>query len=151
MIDGLKSESSATPGPTVSRVRLIMLRALYAFIAAGLLIFVWPGYVAKLPAPPHYQGVVLTMLAAFSILCAIGIRYPLQMLPILLWESLWKIMWLLLIALPGWMAGTMDAATVQTVYDCAGIILVLLVLPWGYIARHYAMKPAERAFDRIAA
>ena len=93
----------------------------------------------------------MVMLAAFSILCAIGIRYPLQMLPLLLWELLWKSMWLLMIALPRWMAGTMDAATTQTLIDCVAVVLVLFAMPWGYVARHYLRRPAERSFRAAAA
>jgi len=138
------TRGAAQADPGVSRTRLIVLRALYAFIAAGLALFVWPAYLAKLPTPPHFQGVVLTMLAAFSILCALGIRYPLQMLPVLLWELLWKAMWLLLIAFPRWMAGEMDSATSQTAIDCAMVVMVFLAVPWGFVWREYARKPAER-------
>lgn len=140
------AQAGARAEGEVSRARLIVLRALYALIVVGLALFVWPTFLARLPEPPHYQGVVLTMLGAFSILCALGLRYPLQMLPILLWELLWKSMWLLLIALPRWRAGTMDAVTTQTAIDCAAVVLVLLAVPWGYVARHYVRKPAERAF-----
>ena len=139
------SDFTGTPDLGISRARLIMLRVLYAFIVAGLLLFIWPSFITKLPAPPHFQGLVLTMLAAFSILCAIGIRYPLQMLPILLWELLWKSMWLLLVALPRWLEGSMDAATTQTAIDCVALVLVLLAVPWGYVVRNYVRRPAERA------
>ena len=151
MSDATTEKFSANADPGVSSTRLIVLRALYALIVLGLAAFVWPAYLARLPAPAHYHGVVMTMLAAFSILCAIGIRYPLQMLPILLWELLWKCMWLLLIALPRWMAGTMDAAATQTVIDCVAIVLVLLAVPWGYVVRNYVRKPAERPFGGAAA
>lgn len=136
--------SSAAIDHGVSRARLLALRALYAFILLGLAAFIWPNLIAQLPTPKHYHGVVMTMLAAFSLLCALGIRYPLQMLPILLWELLWKSIWLLLIALPRWRAGLMDPATTQTTIDCIAIVLVLLVLPWGYVVRNYFRKPAER-------
>jgi hypothetical protein len=145
MEKAMSTAAAAGGEPEVSRARLIVLRALYALIVVGLALFVWPAFLARLPEPAHYHGVVMTMLAAFSILCALGIRYPLQMLPLLLWELIWKSMWLLLIALPRWQAGTMDAPTTQTVIDCAPLPLLLLAIPWGYVARHYVRKPAERA------
>lgn len=135
----------------VSRTRLVVLRALYALIVVGQAVFIWPALLAQLPAPAHFQGVVLVMLAAFSILCAIGIRYPLQMLPILLWELLWKCMWLLMVALPRWLGGDMDSATTQTAIDCAAVVLVLLAVPWGYVVRNYVSKPAERSLRETAA
>jgi hypothetical protein len=132
------------PDHGVSRTRLNVLRALYALVAVGIGLFIWPALIAQLPAPAHYQGVVMVMIAAFSILCAIGVRYPLQMLPILLWELLWKTMWLLLVALPAWWSGTMDAATAQSATDCLTIVLVLAAIPWGYVWRNYVRAPAER-------
>ena len=125
----------------VSLIRLYVLRAMYAFIVIGLAVFVWPTYLASAPELPLFNGVALTMLAAFSILCVIGIRHPLAMLPVLLWELLWKSMWLLMIALPLWAGGQMDSRTAQTVIDClVGVVLVPLAVPWGYVYRHY-VKP----------
>lgn len=144
MTRGIDQQPLAPVDDGVSRTRLMVLRALYAFIVVGLALFVWPAYLARLPAPAHYHGIVLTMLAAFSILCAVGVRYPLQMLPILLWELLWKAMWLSSIALPRWLSGTTDTATAQTTIDCIAVILVLLAMPWRYVVRNYVKRPAER-------
>lgn len=135
--------ANGVPGPGVSRIRLLVLRGMYALIVLGQATFIWPALLAQLPAPAHYHGVVMTMLAAFSILCAIGIRYPLQLLPILLWEVLWKLLWLSMIAFPRWIGGTMDKATTQTVFDCIPLVLLLLAIPWGYVVRNYVRKPAE--------
>jgi hypothetical protein len=140
------SETPHNPAHGPSPVRILVLRALYALILVGLTAFLWPALIAQLPAPAHYHGVTMAMLAAFSILCALGIRYPLQMRLILLWEALWKCMWLLLIGLPQWRAGTMDSGTAQTLVDCSLVLLVLLAIPWRYVAYHYLRKPAEPPF-----
>lgn len=135
----------------VSRVRLWVLRAMYAFIVVGLGLFVWPSYLAAVPDLPLFNSVALTMLGAFSILCLLGIRYPLQMLPVLLWELLWKSMWLVIIALPLWAEGRMDERTSQTVIDClVGVILVPLAVPWPYVFENYVRKPAEWASPPIS-
>ena len=125
--------------------RLIVLRAFYAFILVGQILFIWPAFISQLPDPAHYHGIVMTMLAAFSILCALGILHPVKFLPLLLWELLWKVMWLGLIALPRWSAGTMDAATTQTMIDCSIGALLLLAVPWSYVVRHYIRAPIERS------
>lgn len=145
MKDQSTQGTAGMPKAEVTRVRLIILRAMYAFLVIGLGIFVWPSYIAQLPQAPHFNGIVLTMLAAFSILCALGVRYPLQMIPVLLWELLWKSMWLLLIALPRWMDGTMAAHTSQTMIDClVGVVLVPLALPWRYVVANYVTRSSER-------
>ena len=146
MNDQSSQATAGTPKAEVTRARLMILRAMYAFLVIGLGLFIWPSYIAQLPNAPHFNGIVLTMLAAFSILCALGIRYPLQMIPVLLWELLWKSMWLLMIALPRWMDGTMDAQTSQTVIDClVGVVLVPLALPWRYVVANYVTRRGERS------
>jgi hypothetical protein len=93
----------------------------------------------------------MTMLVAFSLLCALGLRYPLQMLPVLLWELLWKLVWLAAIALPQWLADAMTPSTRQTLIDCAPLVLLIAAIPWGYVWRAYVTRPSERAPRAAAA
>ncbi len=68
----------------VSLLRLYVLRAMYLFIVVGLAAYLWPGV---LDPDKHWrlmQNQASCMLAAFSLLCVLGLRYPLQMLPVLL-------------------------------------------------------------------
>ena len=59
----------------------------------------WPllGSASELPL---YEGVTLSMLTAMSVLALLGLRHPVRMLPVLLFEALWKLIWLSLVALP---------------------------------------------------
>lgn len=68
------------------------------------------------------NSVVAAMLGGLSLLAVLGLRYPLQMLPILLFELAWKAIWLTMVALPLWTAGQLDARTTSTVVDC--------LMPW---------------------
>jgi hypothetical protein len=75
----------------------------------------------------------------------LGIRYPLKLLPLLFFEFVWKSIWVLVFGLPLWSAGQLDANTRETLNDCLmGIVLVPLVLPWGYVFSHYLKAPGER-------
>ena len=78
----------------ISLFRLYALRAAYLLLAVGLAATVWPLIINHPPQWPLMNSVVCSLLAAVSVLAAIGIRYPLQMLPILLFELLWKSIWL---------------------------------------------------------
>jgi hypothetical protein len=151
----LEARDGAAASPAghseVSVLRLYLLRGLYALIAVGLALFVWPTYLAGAPDLPLFQGVALSMLCAFSILCLIGIRHPLRMLPVLMWELLWKAVWLLAVALPLWSVGRVDPRTAQTAFECIlGAVLVSLALPWGYVFRQYVKKPGARWRSRPA-
>ena len=64
---------------------------------------------------PLFEGVVTCMLVALSLLAFLGLRYPLQMLPILLFEIAWKVIWTAVVVLPLWTAHQLDPATVMRV------------------------------------
>ncbi len=115
----------------VSPFRLYLLRAMYLLVVVGLGVAVWPGILHHEKPWELARGTVVCMLAGFSIACAFGIRYPLQMLPILLWEAIWKTLWLGIVALPQWLAGHMDAATQQQLVELSVVVLVYIAVPWG--------------------
>jgi hypothetical protein len=116
----------------VSLLRLYLLRATYLFVVVGLGLMVWPSILNHTPAWPLMNGVVSCLLGGVSILAVLGIRYPLQMLPVLLFELIWKSIWLISVALPLWSAGQMDARTWSTVIDClVGVTVMPVVIPWA--------------------
>ena len=128
----------------VTLFRLYVLRALYLFIVIGLGFVVWPGV---LDSGRHWElmeGAATCMLAAFSLLCLLGLRYPLQMLPVLLWEVLWKTLWLLLVPLPQWRAGHIDDAIQPTLFSCSMVVLVYAAIPWHYVFTHYVRERSAR-------
>ena len=128
----------------VSLLRLYLLRAMYLLIVVGLGLVIWPGIIHPTKPWGLMQGAVNCMLAAFSLLSLLGLRYPLQMLPVLLWELLWKAIWLLIVALPAWSSGQMDAGTSEMLPSILMGLLIPFVLPWRYVFAHYLKKPAER-------
>jgi hypothetical protein len=131
--------------PEVSTFRLYLLRALYLLIFAGLAFQIWP---LMLRIPEDLQlmrGVVWCVLTAVSLLAALGIRYPLQMLPLLFFEFVWKTIWVLAIGLPSWSEGRLSPGERDTLNACLmGVVLVPLVLPWRYVLSNYVKRPGDR-------
>jgi hypothetical protein len=128
----------------VSLFRLYVLRAMYLFIVVGLGFYLWPGVLDPNKRWELMQGQASCMLAAFSLLCIVGLRYPLQMLPVLLWEVIWKTLWLVLVPLPQWMAGRLDPSLGPTIFAISLVGLVYLAIPWRYVYVHYVKAGAER-------
>jgi hypothetical protein len=128
----------------VSTFRLYVLRAMYLFIVAGLGAVVWPGVIRPHAPWEFMEGSVNCMLVAFSLLCALGLRYPLQMLPVLLWEALWKTVWLAIVALPQYRSGQVDAQFASATFNCALVVLLYLAIPWPYVLKHYVKKHGDR-------
>jgi hypothetical protein len=127
----------------VSLSRLYLLRAMYLLVVVGLGVSVVPSILRHAGRRELAQGIVDAMMLAFWLLSMLGLRYPLQMLPVLLWELVWKVLWLGMVAWPAWRAGTMDADTAENAFACSFVVLVPLVLPWGYLVRHYLRAPGD--------
>jgi hypothetical protein len=128
----------------VSTFRLYLMRAMYLAIFVFLASTIWPLMFHHRPWELMH-GVACSLLAALPFLAALGIRYPLQMLPALLFELLWKAIWLVAIALPLWSAHQLDAETMETVKAClVGVVLVPLVIPWPYVWANYFEKTGDR-------
>jgi hypothetical protein len=87
---------------------------------------------------PHWTlagGVVHSMLATLAALSLVGIFYPLRMLPVLVYELLWKSIWLLGIALPLWLSNQFDPDTRETFFECVGVVILIPIIPWRYFFR----------------
>jgi len=125
--------------------RLHLLRAFYLLVTLGLAVNFGPSMVQHSDLWAQRKGETAALLSGLAIACVWGLRYPLQMLPLLIFELIWKAVWLLAIAYPLWRNGAITPGVEGTAVAClAGIVLTPLVLPWRHIASHYFRKPAER-------
>lgn len=128
----------------VSTFRLYLLRAMYLLIAVGLAFTIWPQIIHHPKEWPLWHGVGCSLLGAVSILAALGIRYPLAMLPVLFFELIWKSIWLIAVALPLWSANQMDADNLETAQNCLMAIIIPFTIPWPYVWSHYVKKSADK-------
>ena len=126
----------------VSLARLYVLRATYLLLIVGLGVTNLP---VLLSHDPMTRGAIPSMLGGIWLLAFIGLRYPLQMLPLLLFEFSWKTIWLLAFGLPQWSAGRMPPTWSEDFKAIImGVILMPIIIPWGYFYRHYIKQPSNR-------
>ena len=132
----------ASGASEVSLARVYILRLTYLLLVIGLGGMIVPELISH---PLVSRGVIASLLGAVWLLAFIGLRYPLQMLPLLMFELAWKTIWLFDYGLPQWFAGQ---GTAQFADDfraiAAGVILFPIVIPWGYVIRHYIKQQADR-------
>lgn len=125
----------------VSIFRLNLLRAMYLLVSVGLILSVWPDVFSSIGRASDSHTVVGAILVSFSLLALIGLRYPLKFLPILIFEFLWKLLWLLCFSVPAYLNESVDEYTVGTTFACAmGVILTPLVIPWRYAFNEYVRE-----------
>ena len=122
--------------------RLYVMRAI-------ALVFVVSGFFNYLPGlldpDPTGRGMTISMLGGLWVLAFFALRYPLLLLPIYLFEFVWKSIWLLAFGLPQWSAGRIDPQLSKDLWEIGLFPFVFaLIIPWGYVWRHYIREPAER-------
>jgi hypothetical protein len=127
----------------LSLTHLHLMRAGYLLMAVGLVLVKWP-LLPDAHNRPLYEGVTLCLLTAMSLLAFLGLRYPVKLLPLLLFESAWKLLWLGLVALPKATAGDLDAATTDIVVNCSLVVVILAVIPWRFAWRSYVRDAGDR-------
>jgi hypothetical protein len=65
------------------------------------------------------------------------------MLPILLFEVIWKVMWIAAVALPHLVSDDINAATREVLFSCSFVVIILAVIPWRYVLRRYVRTPGD--------
>mgnify|MGYP001291938883 CR=1 FL=1 len=120
--------------PRISTLRLSLLRACYAVLFIGLSLRYGPVIMDGLANQPRMDGVVVALLGAVGLLSIVGFFSPIRMLPLLVFEISWKLIWVSAVALPKWLDGSLDEGTLSILINCAVALPFIAVVPWRYVA-----------------
>ncbi len=142
--------STAAPAPPrqdhasaeeVSLLRLYVMRAMYLVLVIGLGAMIVPEILSHEMAS---RGVIPSLLGAVWVLAFLGLRYPLEMLPLLMFEFVWKLIWMVFYGLPQWSSGLRPPTFAEDSFNIAFGAVLLLVIPWGYVWRRFVKRPGAR-------
>jgi hypothetical protein len=126
----------------LSLVRLYILRATYLLLVVGIGAMILPVLISH---EPTARGVIPSLIGAVGLLALIGLKHPLPMLPLLLFEFAWKTLWLLVFGLPQWSSGQVPPTFAEDFANILfGVVLMPVVIPWGYVWRRYVKAPGAR-------
>jgi hypothetical protein len=72
------------------------------------------------------------------------------MLPIILLEIFYKVLWLLVVAYPLWSRGTLAGSTAEGITSAfLWVILPIVAMPWGYAFVSYIYNPRHQPGHRL--
>ena len=128
----------------VSLFRLYTLRAAYLVMAAGLGVFIWPAVFHHTNQFAATRGIQCALLAGLGATAALGLRYPVRMLPVLLFELTWKAIYLAAFALPLWSAHAINASVAEDIQAVLMAVILIPLIPWRYVFVHYVLDHGER-------
>jgi hypothetical protein len=134
--------------PSVSMWRVNAIRILFLLMALVMGSAVWQQLLFDAADWDLMRGLAKSMLAALALMSLLGVRYPLQMLPLMLYEMAWKTVWIVFVAGRAWMSGKWTADIEGLFFECIPIAIAFVIVPWRYIWARYAAQPMEPLLNR---
>src|SRR5580698_1317526 len=103
-----------TQNEGVRRYHLYLLRLVYVLMFFVLGKTSWTHVLTHQGAWEPQNAMAWCVWTAFATLAGIGIFRPLKMLPILLLEIFYKVLWLILVAYPLWSKGALQGSSAES-------------------------------------
>jgi hypothetical protein len=138
------SSLQSTAAVEVSLFRLYTLRVCYLILALGLGTYIWPSVIHHTTELAITKGTLLALLAGLGATAILGLRYPVQMIPLLLFELIWKTIYLTAFALPLWLAHQITPPAAEDIKACLMVVIFIPLIPWRYVFAHYIAQRGER-------
>ena len=129
---------------TVADWRLYTLRITYLILAVGIGMTFWPSVIHHTPEFAATRGIQLSLLGGFGLTAVLGLRYPVKMIPLLLFELIWKAIYLTFFALPLWRAHQITDDVASDIFSVSVVVIFVPLIPWGYVWREFFMKRGDR-------
>jgi hypothetical protein len=129
----------------VRRINIYLLRLVFILMFFLLGKDTWTHVLTHRGPWEPVNAVAWCVWTAFATLAGLGIFRPLKMLPILLLEIFYKLLWLLLVAYPLWRAGTLAGSPAAGITEgFVWVILPLVAVPWRYVFATYIYSAKKK-------
>lgn len=126
----------------VRPIHIYLLRLLYCLMFFVLGRDCWARIFTHQGAWDPYEAVAWCAWTGFATLAGLGILRPLSMLPIVLLEIFYKLLWLGIVAYPLWTKGALWGSPAEAIaIPFLWVPLPILAVPWGYAFRKYVYQP----------
>jgi hypothetical protein len=126
----------------VRRINIYLLRLVFILMFFVLGRVTWTYILTHQGLWEPTAAVAWCVWTAFATLAGLGIIRPLKMLPILLLEIFYKVLWLIIVAYPLWSKGKLAGSPAEgTTAAFLWVILPIVAVPWGYVFVTYIDKP----------
>jgi hypothetical protein len=128
----------------VRPINIYLLRLLYILMFFVLGKETWTHILTHQGPWEPMDAVAWCVWTAFATLAGLGIIRPLKMLPIVLPEIFYKLLWLTIVAYPLWSKGTLAGSPAEGITsEFLWVILPIVAVPWGYAFVNYIYKPKK--------
>ena len=122
----------------VAPINIYLLRLLFTLVFLFVTYDSWSHIINHKGTWTNTDAAAWCMWGTYSVLSLIGIFRPLKMLPIVLFEIIYKIAWLIIVAYPLWSANALAGSPAEEMTKAfLWVILPIVAMPWRYLFRTY--------------
>jgi hypothetical protein len=126
----------------VRPIHIYLLRLLYVLMFFVLGRDTWTKILTHRGLWEPYEAVAWCVWTGFATLAGLGILRPLKMLPIVLLEIFYKLLWLGIVAYPLWAKGALWGSPAEAITTpFLWVALPIVAVPWGYAFTNYIYNP----------
>ena len=130
--------NSKTQPQALPTWRLIVMRGLYLLTFVGLAFDSYSTLMDPGELLDTISGVAFVFWASYATLMGFGVRYPVQMMPLIFLQLFYKALWIIAVYMPMYNAEAVTENAQSFFWICmTAVILDVLVIPWPYVFRNY--------------
>jgi hypothetical protein len=124
----------------VPRINIYLLRLLFTLMFFFLSYEAWNHIFIHKGPWDNTNAAAWCMWGSYAIISFIGIIRPLKMLPIVLFEIVYKLAWLAIVAYPLWAKNELAGSPAEGMARVfIWVILPIVAMPWGYFFRTHLL------------
>jgi hypothetical protein len=124
----------------VPKINIYLLRLLFLLMLVFLGKDSWTHIFTHKGVWSPMDAMAWCIWASYSVLSILGIIQPLKMLPIVMLEILYKVIWLVLVAYPLWSSNQLAGSPAEGMTNVfLLVVLPILAMPWRYFLRKYIL------------
>ena len=128
----------------VRKINIYLMRILYILMLLVLGKDSWTHILTHEGAWDPEDAMAWSVWASFASLAVLGILHPVKMVPLLLLEIFYKVLWLLMVAYPLWKVDKLLGSPAEGMtYAFLWVILPIVAVPWGYAFKNYLFSRQE--------
>jgi hypothetical protein len=129
----------------VRRINIYLLRLVYILMFFVLGKDTWTHILTHRGGWEPTDAIAWCVWTGFATLAGLGIIRPLKMLPMLMLEVFYKLLWLLIVAYPLWSRGALAGSPAEGITSqLLWVILPIIAMPWGYVFVNYIYNPGHQ-------
>ena len=124
----------------VPPINIYLLRLLFLLMFVFLSYDVWSVILKHTGPWKNVEAAAWCMWGSYSIISFIGVMRPLKMLPIVIFEIIYKITWLIIVAYPLWITNQLAGSPAEGMTRVfIWVILPIVAMPWKYFICTYVL------------